>query len=128
MNEKREFLSEEENQRISKKLGVISKILMIGGGIGFVVCSILLFGDFISFEARGLVGFAWVGCFACVGFGLGLFTMANQRKISAYMLQQRMPIVQEGIEKMAPTVGNAAGTIAEGITKGIKEGLKDEDK
>ena len=35
-----------------------------------------------------------------------------------------MPIAQEGIDTMAPRVGNAAKEIA----KGIKEGLKDEEK
>ena len=39
-----------------------------------------------------------------------------------------MPIAQEGIEKMTPTIGNAAGEIAKGISKGIKEGLQDEEK
>ena len=38
-----------------------------------------------------------------------------------------MPLAQEGIEKMTPTVANAAGTmgkeVAKGITQGIKEGL-----
>ena len=123
MNNK-QYLNEEENQRISKKLGLISKIMIICGILGFIVCSILLFGDIISFEARGLIGFAWVGCFACAGFGLTLFIMANQRKISAYMAQQQMPVAKEGIEKMAPSVGVAAKEIA----KGVKEGLKDEDK
>ena len=35
-----------------------------------------------------------------------------------------MPVAKEGIEKMAPAVGNAA----EEIARGIKEGLKDEEK
>ena len=40
--------------------------------------------------------------------------------------------IQEGIEKMAPTIGNATGTIAkniaQGITSGIKEGTNNIDK
>ena len=124
MNEKKEYLSEEENQRISKKIGLISKIMLFVGIIGFITCSVLLFGNFISFEVRGMVGFAWVGCAACAGFGLVLFTAANQRKISAYMTQQQMPIAQEGIEKMAPSVGGAAKE----VVKGIKEGLNEADK
>ena len=35
-----------------------------------------------------------------------------------------MPIAKEGIDEMAPTIGNAAKEIA----KGIKKGLKDEEK
>ncbi len=37
-----------------------------------------------------------------------------------------MPLAKEGIEKMAPTVGNAAGEITKGITSGIKSGLNSE--
>lgn len=37
-----------------------------------------------------------------------------------------MPLAKEGIEKMAPTVGNAAGKIAKGITSSIKSGLNSE--
>ena len=41
----------------------------------------------------------------------------------AFGMQQTMPLAQEGIEKMAPTVGNAAGTIAKDVAAGIKEGI-----
>ena len=56
-----------------------------------------------------------------------IYMFAKRREITAFTAQQVMPVAQEGIEKMAPTVGNAAGSIAQGITKGIKEGLKDSD-
>jgi len=56
-----------------------------------------------------------------------IYLFAKRREITAFTAQQVMPVAQEGIEKMAPTVGNAAGSIAQGITKGIKEGLKDSD-
>ncbi len=56
-----------------------------------------------------------------------IFLFAKRREITAFTAQQVMPVAQEGIEKMAPTVGNAAGSIAQGITKGIKEGMKDSD-
>ena len=118
------FLSEEEYQRTNKKVGLISKILLCVGGLGFITCSILLFGNLISPELSGIIGFLWVGCAACCGYGLMFFVAANNRKITAYMTQQQMPIAKEGIEEMAPTVGKAAGEIA----KGIKEGLKEEDE
>ena len=54
-----------------------------------------------------------------------IYMFAKRREITAFTAQQVMPVAQEGIEKMAPTVGNAAGSIAQGITKGIKEGMKD---
>ena len=56
-----------------------------------------------------------------------IYMFAKRREITAFTAQQVMPVAQEGIEKMAPTVGNAAGSIAQEITKGIKDGLKDSD-
>lgn len=35
-----------------------------------------------------------------------------------------MPVATEGIEKITPTVANAAGSIAESISKGIENGKK----
>lgn len=83
-----------------------------------------------------------------------LFSVTHRREIAAYTAQQVMPLAQEGIEKMAPTVGKAGravfeeiapavtevgkkmakemapvyGEMAKEISKGIKEGLKDEEK
>lgn len=36
-----------------------------------------------------------------------------------------MPVAQEGIEKMAPTIGKVEAEVAKGISKGIKEGQKE---
>lgn len=60
----------------------------------------------------------------CLAIGAMLIMTAKRREIVAFGAQQVMPVAQEGIDKMSPTFGKAAGTIA----KGIKEGLKDEDK
>lgn len=68
-----------------------------------------------------------------------LFSVTHRREIAAYTAQQVMPLAQEGIEKMAPTVGKAGksiakemapvyGEMAKEVSKGIKEGLKDEEK
>ena len=68
-----------------------------------------------------------------------LFSITHRRELLAYTTQQVMPVAQEGIEKMAPTIGKAGskitkemapayGDMAKEITKGIKEGLKDEEK
>lgn len=54
---------------------------------------------------------------------LSIFMFAKRREIMAFGMQQTMPLAQEGIEKMAPTVGNAAGTIAKNVAAGIKEGI-----
>ena len=55
---------------------------------------------------------------------LAIYITTKKREIAAFGAQQMMPIAQEGIDTMAPRVGNAAKEIA----KGIKEGLKDEEK
>ena len=52
-----------------------------------------------------------------------VYVFAKRREIKAFKIQQSMPVQQEAIEKMAPTVGNAAGTVAQGITEGIQSGL-----
>ena len=62
------------------------------------------------------------------GIGGMLFLIYKKREITIFTTQQTMPIAQEGIEKLAPTIGDAAGSIAEGITKGIKKGKEDSDK
>ena len=67
-----------------------------------------------------------------------IYTFAKRREIFAFTAQQVMPVAQEGIEKMAPSVGIAGnevmknmaegiGDIAKEVSKGIKEGLKEDD-
>lgn len=53
-----------------------------------------------------------------------IYMFAKRREIAAFTTQQVMPVAQEGIEKISPTIGNAAGTIA----KSIKDSLKDEEE
>lgn len=70
---------------------------------------------------------------------LSIYLIAKERDISAFAIQQSMPLAQEVIGKMAPTIGDAGKTVidkvgpsignaAGSIAKGIKDGLKDEDK
>lgn len=54
-----------------------------------------------------------------------IFMFAKKREITAFTVQQTMPLAKEGIEKIAPTVGNAVGTIGKSIAKGIKEGINE---
>ena len=35
-----------------------------------------------------------------------------------------MPVTQEVIDKMTPTIGNAAGTLGKNIAQGITSGIK----
>ena len=79
-----------------------------------------------DFDSFGSIPFYMFGAFVIIvsaSVALSIYFFAKRREIVAFTAQQVMPVAQEGIEKMAPTVGNAAGEIA----KGIKKGLKDSD-
>ena len=70
------------------------------------------------------------GIFICVAtmmFFSFIITFAKGRHILAFQAQKVMPVAKEGINEMAPTIGNAAGNVAEEIAKGIKKGLNDTD-
>lgn len=57
-----------------------------------------------------------------------IYMVTKRREIAAFTAQQVMPVAQEGIEKMSPTIGKSAGSIAQGIIKGIKDGMKDSNE
>ena len=95
-----------------------------------------------KFESEKYVPFYIVGGFILIlsiMISGSIYMMTKRREIAAFSVQQMMPIAQEGIEKMAPSVGKAGasiakemaptyGQIAKEISKGIKEGLKGEEK
>lgn len=60
---------------------------------------------------------------SCI-ISFAIFMFAKKREITAFTVQQTMPLVQEGIEKVTPTIGNAAKE----ISKGIKEGINEADR
>lgn len=151
--ENKEYLNEEKYQQTNAKIKNIGKILLILGIIISIIGFIMLILGFLgmgstitggmeSFETgglnvsqttKGIFGnfglFALSGIMDSIGFGLIvvgaiLMFVAHRREIKAYTVQQVMPVAQEGIEKMAPTIGKAAGEIA----KGIKQGLNEADK
>lgn len=76
----------------------------------FASTSSIMFGAFICIVTCMISGF--------------VFMIAKRRKMLAFSIQQSMPIAQEGLEKITPSVANAAGTIAESVSKGIKNGLE----
>ena len=67
--------------------------------------------------------------FITLSFSSMLFMVLKRREIMAYGMQEVNPLVQEGIEKIAvpaadkmmPTLGKAAKSIAKGIKEGIEE-------
>lgn len=72
-------------------------------------------------------GSIMLGVFICIATCMisgSVFIFAKQRHIVAFRAQQVMPVAKEGIDEIAPTIGNAAGEIA----KGIKKGLEGKDK
>ena len=147
--ENEKYLSEEKYQRNNAKVKKVGKTLLIAGVITLVISFIILALGFFGFGstasnimdfstdgsqvAKGAFGsfglFALGAIINSVGFfltivgGVVLF-ISHRREITAYGAQQMMPIAKEGIEKITPTVANAAGSIAESISKGIENGKK----
>ena len=154
MDRKEEFLNEEKFQKTDKKVKTASKGILILGGLLLVIGIVMLFMGIIGFGSVFISGiesaendainnssiakeviknfglFALGGFVTTMGssifFSGGIFSLlAHRREISAYTTQQKMPIVQEKIEKMTPTVAAAAEEISKSISKGIKEGTSE---
>lgn len=150
--EKKEFLNEENYQRSNKKVKTIGTILIVIGLVLLIGGFFLTIAGFLGFSSQVTNGmemgqqginqkgiFSSFGGFAIGGFMIipGLFLTAvgfmvrfligNRREITAYTTQQVMPVAKEGIEKMAPTIGSAVGTIGKELAKGIKEGINEAD-
>ena len=144
-----EYLSEEKYQKNNTKVKTIGKVLLIVGILVFVLGVVLTIIGFVgfgksfdtgneleivkntadsSFGSFGLLAlgaFIIVFGFSLVGAGLIVMFISHRREITAYTTQQVMPVAQEGIEKMTPTVADAAGYIAKSVSKGIQEGKKE---
>lgn len=133
---KKEYLSEEKYQKI-KKILITLGFISLAVGVILLILAILVkvpeetaLGDpnwwgnsKIRSDAESKKALLFFFSFAFgIMFPAMLFGTAYKREIGAFTIQQEMPVKQETIEKMAPSVGEAAGTVA----KGIKNGLKDE--
>ena len=95
-----------------------------------------------EFDSYDSIPFYIIGGFIIIAscmFAGSIYMTTKQREILAFHAQQVMPVAQEGMEKMAPTIGKtgasiakdmapAYGEIAKEISKGIKEGLKNDDE
>jgi hypothetical protein len=95
--------------------------------------------DTSKYEAEPYYMFGAFVIIATLMISGSIFVFAKRRSIMAFEAQQVMPVAQEGIEKMAPTIGKAGAEIAKGmapaygemakeISKGIKEGLKEDEE
>lgn len=148
--ENEKYLSEERYQKNNKKVRSIGKIVLIIGIVILILGIVaIIFGGntFVNgIESTDVVDgddtqmfkgiFGSFGFIALGGFmsfigstmtiiGVSLIITSHKREISAYTTQQSMPIMQEGIEKITPTVADAAGTIAKSINNGINDSNKD---
>lgn len=63
-------------------------------------------------------GFIIMATFIISGF---IFILGKRREIVAFTTQQVMPVAKEGIDEIAPTIGNAVGEVAKGIKKGLSD-------
>ena len=149
--EKNKYLNEEQYQQNEKKFKRTGKIVLIVGICMLILGFVFLVLGFAGFgktgisaasetglnseqTAKGVLG--GFGLFALGGFldTFGLFVtgiggmimfMAHRREITAFTTQQVMPVAKEGIDEIAPTIGNVAGEIAKGIKKGLNEANKE---
>lgn len=89
-----------------------------------------------SFDSHDSIPFYMFGAIiiiaSCMIAG-SIYMISKRREMLAFSMQQVMPLAQEGVEKMAPTIGDAGATIADKlapsigniakhISKGINEG------
>ena len=134
--EKKEYLNEESYQKVKKGVNKAGKIMFILGVLMVIVGIALVLIGFLGFGKDGdsskmamfvIGGFVLVFGFALAGFGGQALFIGHAREIQAFATQQAMPVAKEGIEKMAPTVGEAAKEISKGVVEGIKEGKKEVD-
>ena len=150
MNNDNKYLNEEKYQKNKNKLKKVAKILFIVGGIVLVlglisfIFGILGFSNTFDigvsspnvedsqiakgvFGSFGLIGISMFLFFigtSLLMFGGVLMFIAHGREINTFTTQSTIPVAKEGIDEMAPTIGN----VSKEITKGIKEGLNEEDK
>lgn len=131
MEKRKEYLNEENYQRANKKVNKAGTGLLVTGLIIIISAIMVAIYVFTSGDIESHIllfilvtlPLLFIG-FVLLGIGGQAKILGHARDISAYMAQQHMPIAQERIEKMAPSVGVAAKEIA----KGIKEGLKDDEE
>lgn len=153
--ENEKYLNEERYQKNNNKVKKTGKMLLIIGIVTLLVSFIIIVLGIVGIGNAATKGigaidessfgtvqntasgmFGKVGLIAIGGFintiGVGLsiagvvmLIISHRREITAYTVQQTMPIAQEGIEKIAPSIGKAAGSIAKGFKEGLKSGEKE---
>ena len=123
MQNKEEYLNEEKFQKTNKKVNVIGIIFLSVGGLTLLGIIIGLLGGLINPYSKyaSICGVLAVLSFGLFSVGIICFNSSHSRQMSAYMMQQHMPLSQEYIKKMSPSIGTSATEIAKGIKKGMSE-------
>ncbi len=143
------FLNEENYQRTKKKLSLIALIVLI---CGIVVGGLLIIGgvvnknqankkdffestnqervDNFKKESSGMFMIvSGAGIIMMSGIAsLALFLFAKRREIAAFSTQQIMPVAQEGVDAITPTIANAAGTVAGEVVKAVNKAKKEDNQ
>lgn len=122
-------LNEEQFQKNNKKVKIAGVIAILIGIcmilVGFFVIKVPQMNEEGWFEASTKSSMFKFGGFFLTFVGCVIrFMVANLRGINAYMAQQQMPIVQEEVEKMAPSVGKVAKEVKKGINEADNESEK----
>jgi len=139
-----QYLNEEKYQQTKGKVSNVGKILLIFGIIALVAGILMIilgfagvgntvessFGNESVSTVKGIFGnfglialgaFVIVIGFCLTGAGAISMAIAHRREITAFTVQGTMPIAKEGIETIAPTIGNVAESISHGIEKGKQQ-------
>lgn len=118
----KEYLNEKEYKKINIFL-IILGILLFGGGVALLVPSILKYQSITdvwsksAFDSQTSAMFTGFGGVVLILLGIVVILIPFKRKIMAYNAQQVMPVAQEGIEKLGPSIGKVAGDIAKEVNK-----------
>ena len=119
----KEYLTEEKYQKM-KKYFIIKYSIILLIGIVMIIGGVYVLLKFKELDYFSIEQYAGCGL-VLVGISLSIMSFGDlkkhtfSREIQAYKLQQQMPLAQESIEKIVPSIGKVA--------KEIKKGLKEED-
>lgn len=69
-------------------------------------------------------GLGGMAIFMGIAFSLSALLISKRREILAYQTQQMMPIANEGIKEMGPTMGQVAGEMMKDVAPAYKEMTK----
>ena len=72
--------------------------------------------------------FGGMAIFAGAIYAAITWLITKRRAIAAYTMQSARPLIEEGTEKLTPTMSKAAGSISESVAKGIAKGIKEGKK